>query len=85
MKGDVAEGPSEIRITTDKEKRMITFEDTGIGMDRDDLVKFLGTIAKSGSKDFIENVRDIWMDRQTDRQVDIRTNIQTGVQIDILA
>lgn len=56
LKGDVAEGPSEIRISTDKERRTITFEDTGIGMNREDLVKFLGTIAKSGSKDFIENV-----------------------------
>lgn len=58
LKGDVAEGASEIRITTDKENRRITFEDTGIGMNRDDLVKFLGTIAKSGSKDFMENNKE---------------------------
>eukprot|EP00081_Caenorhabditis_elegans_P027466 NP_741219.2 Heat Shock Protein [Caenorhabditis elegans] len=58
LKGDVAEGPSEIRITTNKDKRTITFEDTGIGMNREDLVKFLGTIAKSGSKDFIENNKE---------------------------
>uniref|UniRef100_A0A1I7TD01 HATPase_c domain-containing protein n=1 Tax=Caenorhabditis tropicalis TaxID=1561998 RepID=A0A1I7TD01_9PELO len=58
LKGDVAEGPSEIRITTDKEKRTIIFEDTGIGMNRDDLVRFLGTIAKSGSKDFIEKNKE---------------------------
>ncbi|CAO4372018.1 unnamed protein product [Caenorhabditis nigoni] len=58
LKGEVAEGPSEIRITTDKEKRTVIFEDTGIGMNRDDLIKFLGTIAKSGSKDFIENNKE---------------------------
>ncbi|CAI5446167.1 unnamed protein product [Caenorhabditis angaria] len=58
LKGDVAEGPSEIRIVTNKDNRTITFEDTGIGMNREDLVKFLGTIAKSGSKDFIENNKE---------------------------
>lgn len=44
----------EIRITTDEKARLITFEDNGIGMDRNDLMKCLGTIAKSGSRDFVE-------------------------------
>lgn len=54
LSGEVAEGPSEIRVTTDQVNRLITFEDTGIGMDRQDLLECLGTIAKSGSKEFIE-------------------------------
>ncbi|VDN20763.1 unnamed protein product [Cylicostephanus goldi] len=54
LTGQVAEGPSEIRVTTDEAQRTITFEDTGIGMDKQDMVECLGTIAKSGSKEFIE-------------------------------
>ncbi|VDM54125.1 unnamed protein product [Angiostrongylus costaricensis] len=54
LSGQVTEGPSEIRITTDEVNRLITFEDTGIGMDRKDLLECLGTIAKSGSKEFME-------------------------------
>ncbi|CAD6188157.1 unnamed protein product [Caenorhabditis auriculariae] len=58
LSGQAVEGPSEIRITTDKDRREITFEDTGIGMNREDLIECLGTIAKSGSKDFIEKNKD---------------------------
>ncbi|MFH4980453.1 hypothetical protein AB6A40_007162 [Gnathostoma spinigerum] len=43
----------EIKITTDEEERILTFEDNGIGMDKEDLIKCLGTIAKSGSKQFV--------------------------------
>lgn len=38
----------EIKITTDEDARLIIFEDNGIGMDKEDLVNCLGTIAKSG-------------------------------------
>lgn len=58
LSGNAVEGSSEIRITTDKARRIITFQDTGIGMDREDLVNCLGTIAKSGSKEFIEKHKD---------------------------
>ncbi|KAL4002163.1 Hsp90 family protein [Acanthocheilonema viteae] len=46
--------PYEIKITTDEDARLIIFEDNGIGMDKEDLVNCLGTIAKSGSKKFME-------------------------------
>lgn len=56
LSGQVAEGATEIRITTDADAGTVTFEDTGIGMDRADLKSYLGTIAHSGSKEFIEQV-----------------------------
>jgi molecular chaperone HtpG len=43
-----------ITITADKEARTLTFEDNGVGMDRDDLVHALGTIANSGTRAFME-------------------------------
>lgn len=46
-----------IAITADKDARTLTFEDNGIGMDRDDLVHALGTIASSGTRAFMERAR----------------------------
>jgi molecular chaperone HtpG len=42
-------------LSTDK-KKTITISDNGIGMDKDDLVSSLGTIARSGTKKFIETL-----------------------------
>lgn len=49
-----AEAPLEIRITTDEETGTLTISDTGIGMTADDMRENLGTIARSGAKNFIE-------------------------------
>uniref|UniRef100_A0A9J2P7J7 Histidine kinase/HSP90-like ATPase domain-containing protein n=1 Tax=Ascaris lumbricoides TaxID=6252 RepID=A0A9J2P7J7_ASCLU len=52
--GDDTNVAYEIKITTDESAKKLVFEDNGIGMDREDLVKCLGTIAKSGSKEFMD-------------------------------
>ena len=43
-------------ITTDDAKRQFIIQDTGLGMTREDLVANLGTIARSGSKAFVEEL-----------------------------
>ena len=47
-----------IRITVDKDKKFLTIADTGIGMSKDELVSNLGTIAKSGTEEFIKQVSE---------------------------
>ena len=48
----------KIWITPDAEKNTLTVADNGIGMNRDDLINHLGTIAKSGTADFVKNASD---------------------------
>jgi molecular chaperone HtpG len=54
------EGDSElrIRIDIDKDAKTISFIDNGIGMNEADAVEHLGTIAKSGTKAFLEKLSD---------------------------
>lgn len=54
--GHVNPGELEIRIDPDKENRLLTISDNGIGMDKDELEENLGTIAKSGSLAFKEQM-----------------------------
>jgi heat shock protein beta len=46
----------EIRVEVDPEAKTFTLIDTGVGMSKNDLVKNLGTIAKSGTTSFIEAI-----------------------------
>lgn len=47
-----------IRITTDKDNATLTIEDSGCGMTREELIENLGTVAKSGTLEFLQKVRD---------------------------
>ncbi|HZX25591.1 MAG TPA: ATP-binding protein, partial [Telluria sp.] len=42
----------KIKVSFDKDKRTVTISDNGIGMSRDEAIAHLGTIAKSGTKEF---------------------------------
>ncbi|MGB5717440.1 MAG: molecular chaperone HtpG [Gammaproteobacteria bacterium] len=52
------DGDTELRIRVDfdKEARTVTVTDTGIGMTRDDVVDNIGTIARSGTRQFFESL-----------------------------
>lgn len=56
--GALYENDSElkIRISFDKAARTVTISDNGIGMSRDEVVRNIGTIAKSGTKEFFQNL-----------------------------
>lgn len=46
----------QILVEADKENRTLTITDNGIGMTKEELIEHLGTIAKSGSKEFLEKI-----------------------------
>ena len=48
----------EIWIEKDKENRTLTIKDNGIGMSKEDIINNLGTIAHSGSKDFVSKIKE---------------------------
>ena len=52
------EGQTDLNITlsADKDSKQIILSDTGIGMNRDDVINNLGTIAKSGTAEFLANL-----------------------------
>jgi molecular chaperone HtpG len=56
----LGEDPSSPRITIsiDADERQLTVEDNGIGMSQDELVEALGTIARSGTKAFLDRIQE---------------------------
>ena len=53
LEGD---GELAVRVSFDKDAKTLTIEDNGIGMSRDEAIAHLGTIAKSGTGEFIKNL-----------------------------
>ena len=54
LEGDEA---FQIFLTPDAEQHTLTIADNGIGMNRDELIENIGTIAKSGTKAFLEQLK----------------------------
>jgi molecular chaperone HtpG len=54
-----------ITLTLDADKRQITVEDNGIGMSRDEMVEALGTIARSGTKAFLDRIEAAQKEEET--------------------
>lgn len=59
MNPDVAQtsGAFKIVIKSDEKEQTLTVSDNGIGMNEDDLINHIGTIAKSGTADFVNNAK----------------------------
>jgi heat shock protein beta len=55
--GEAAALPLGVQISVDKDRKVLSIRDTGVGMSREDLVANLGTIAKSGTAAFLEQVQ----------------------------
>ena len=60
------DGELNIRITVDSEANTLTISDNGIGMNRADVIEHLGTIAKSGTSSFLQQLTG---DQQKDSQL----------------
>lgn len=56
LKDSYADWKGEINITFDEADKSLTIIDNGIGMNEEDLIASIGTIAKSGTKSFIDNL-----------------------------
>lgn len=53
-----ADSSPRITVSVDHDKRQIVVEDNGIGMSRDEMIEALGTIARSGTKAFLDRIED---------------------------
>jgi molecular chaperone HtpG len=54
--GDV--GEAVIRLEVDREQRTLSISDNGIGMSRDEVIKNIGTIARSGTREFLRAMKE---------------------------
>ncbi|MDR1628876.1 MAG: molecular chaperone HtpG [Oscillospiraceae bacterium] len=67
----MSRGDFSIAIKADKENRLLTVSDNGIGMSKEELETNLGTIAKSGSLDFKKNMAQAEGDTLGEGEIDI--------------
>ena len=61
-----SDGDLRIRIEVDEENKSLTVSDNGIGMSKDEVIENLGTIAKSGTSEFLQSLTG---DQQQDAQL----------------
>ena len=69
---DLLQDELKISITTDKQKKLLTIMDNGVGMNREELIQNLGTIARSGTENFVKSLTG-------DKQKDVQLIGQFGV------
>src|SRR5207247_8978665 len=62
----------KIRVSFDRKARTIAVSDNGVGMSRDEVVQNIGTIAKSGTREFFQSLTG-------DQAKDARLIVQSGV------
>jgi len=74
QQSDILKADEELKIsiTTNKAKRLLIIYDNGIGMNREELIQNLGTIARSGTENFIKSLTG-------DKQKDVQLIGQFGV------
>jgi molecular chaperone HtpG len=76
----VGDTPPKIRIAPGKKTNTLTISDTGIGMDREELIDNLGTIARSGTRAFLERLGEAAKEANKEGKKDGNTLIgQFGV------
>lgn len=63
---DAVDLPMEIHIKTDETKKILVIQDTGIGMTKDEMKNNLGTIARSGSQEFVKKLNESSSDTSND-------------------
>lgn len=71
--------PLEIAIDTDEEAHTLTISDHGVGMTKEELIENLGTIAHSGSKEFIQQLAEVKKNSGGAGQTDLSLIGQFGV------
>ena len=69
---DLLQDELKISITTDKQKKLLIIMDNGVGMNREELIQNLGTIARSGTENFVKSLTG-------DKQKDVQLIGQFGV------
>src|SRR5690554_5668683 len=61
----LGEEEPKIRLIPDREAKTLTIEDDGIGMSREELIEYLGTVAHSGTREFAKAIEEARSEEHT--------------------